>query len=88
MKISRRSAIRRFGIAVGGTVVVPRLSFAQSPAFRLAHSADVTVPVGHGMMGGAWLSKSVADPLFANGIVLMGGRAGRFCRGGLVRDSE
>lgn len=76
MKISRRSAIRRFGIAVGGTVVVPRLSFAQSPAFRLAtFSADVTVPVGHGMMGGAWLSKSVADPLFANGIVLMGAGA-------------
>jgi hypothetical protein len=26
-------------------------------------SAHVTVPSGHGMMGGAWLSKSVADPL-------------------------
>jgi hypothetical protein len=25
------------------------------------------------MMGGAWLSKSVADPLFAHGIVLLGG---------------
>ncbi len=42
--------------------------------FRLAaFSADVTVPMGHGMMGGAWLSKSVADPLFAKGIVLTGG---------------
>lgn len=38
-------------------------------------SADVTVPMGHGMMGGAWLSKSVADPLFAHGFVLMGGGA-------------
>jgi hypothetical protein len=28
--------------------------------------------MGHGMMGGAWLSKSVVDPLFANGIVLVG----------------
>jgi hypothetical protein len=51
----------------------PPLAFAQSPSFRLAtFSADVTVPMGHGMMGGAWLSKSVVDPLFANGIVLVG----------------
>lgn len=34
--------------------------------------ADVTVPVGHGMMGGAWLSKVVADPLEAHGFVLTG----------------
>ncbi len=34
--------------------------------------ADVTVPIGHGMMGGAWQSKSVADPLQARGIVLFG----------------
>ncbi|MEQ1859401.1 MAG: hypothetical protein ABMA13_05655 [Chthoniobacteraceae bacterium] len=41
--------------------------------FRLAtFSADVTVPPGHGMMGGAWLSKSVADPLSARGVVLVG----------------
>lgn len=38
-------------------------------------SADVTVPSGHGMMGGSWLSKSVADPLEANGWVLSGGGA-------------
>ncbi|HEY5912607.1 MAG TPA: sialidase family protein [Verrucomicrobiae bacterium] len=44
-----------------------------SPACRLAtFSADVTVPAGHGMMGGAWLSKSVADPLEAHGLVLFG----------------
>jgi hypothetical protein len=42
--------------------------------FRFAtFSADVTVPLGHGMMGGAWLSKSIADPLEANGFVLLGG---------------
>ena len=41
--------------------------------FRLAtFSADVTVPMGHGMMGGSWLSKSVADPLEAHGLVLLG----------------
>ena len=40
--------------------------------FRLAtFSAEVTVPIGHGMMGGSWKATKVADPLFANGIVLM-----------------
>lgn len=36
-------------------------------------SADVTVPTGHGMMGGAWRSVSVADSLEARGIVLADG---------------
>ncbi len=36
-------------------------------------TADVTVPGNHGMMGGYWKSKSVADPLFAKGVVLFGG---------------
>lgn len=36
-----------------------------------AFSEDVTVPMGHGMMGGAWKSKSVADPLEAHGLVLL-----------------
>jgi hypothetical protein len=43
---------------------------------RLAtFGAEVTVPPGHGMMGGSWLSKSVADPLEANGLVILGGEA-------------
>lgn len=42
--------------------------------FHLAtFSADVTVPLGHGMMGGAWLSKRIGDPLEAHGLVLLGG---------------
>ena len=36
-------------------------------------SADVTVPIGHGMMGGLWKAKSVADPLYAKGVVVLGG---------------
>lgn len=45
-------------------------------AMRMAtFSADVTVPIGHGMMGGAWLSKKIADPLEANGLVLLGAGA-------------
>lgn len=48
-------------------------AIAAEPALRLAtFSADVTVPPGHGMMGGSWLSKTVADPLSARGIVLSG----------------
>jgi hypothetical protein len=44
--------------------------------YRLAtFSADVTVPLNHGMMGGSWLSKRVADPLEAIGFVLLGGEA-------------
>jgi len=41
---------------------------------RLASfTADVTVPLGHGMMGGAWRATRIADPLEAHGIVLLGG---------------
>jgi hypothetical protein len=47
-----------------------------APEFRLAtFAADVTVPHAHGMMGGAWLSKSVADPLEARGLVLLSSEA-------------
>ncbi|MBA3481169.1 MAG: hypothetical protein H0T51_05070 [Pirellulales bacterium] len=35
-------------------------------------TADVTPPIGHGMMGGAWHAQSVSDPLEANGFVLLG----------------
>jgi len=42
-------------------------------ALRIAvFTADVTPPIGHGMMGGSWLAKSVNDPLEANGFVLLG----------------
>lgn len=47
----------------------------QRPLRLATFSAEVTVPLGHGMMGGAWLSKSIADPLEANGFVLLGGKA-------------
>lgn len=44
-----------------------------APPLRLAtFTADVTTPIGHGMMGGLWLSQTVADPLEANGFVLLG----------------
>ena len=50
------------------------LSVAAAPRFTVApFSADVTVPIGHGMMGGYWKARSVADPLYAKGVVLSGG---------------
>jgi len=73
VKLSRRYCIQRISLLAGGGIAFPHITFAKSPAFALStFSADVTVPMGHGMMGGAWLSKSVADPLFAHGIVLLG----------------
>jgi hypothetical protein len=45
-----------------------------APQFHIApFSADVTVPLGHGMMGGLWKAKRIADPLYAKGVVLTGG---------------
>lgn len=60
---------------LGASVALATRLRAAEPAakFRLAtFSADVTVPLGHGMMGGSWQSKSVADPLEAHGVVLLG----------------
>lgn len=72
--MNRRSSVKRIALFTGASVACPHLAFARPITFRFAtFSADVTVPSGHGMMGGAWLSKSVADPLFAHGIVLLGG---------------
>src|SRR5262245_28002565 len=71
--MNRRAALRRISLLAGSSLALPRCAFGKSSGFRLAtFSADVTVPTGHGMMGGAWLSKSVADPLFAHGMVLLG----------------
>ena len=67
-------------IAAGFVFLLLVLVFTGSrekePRLRLAvFRADVTVPLNHGMMGGAWLSKRVVDPLEANGFVLLGGEA-------------
>jgi hypothetical protein len=74
--LSPRPSRRKFlaqSLAATAVLAATRAS-AQPAGFRLAaFSADVTVPIGHGMMGGSWLSKSVADPLFAKGVVLIGG---------------
>ncbi len=68
--LSRRAALRQLALLAASASVAR----AADPApLRIAtFHADVTVPMGHGMMGGSWLSTSVADPLEAHGIVLMG----------------
>ena len=59
-----------------GAAVACACGLTRAAEFRLAtFTADVTVPLGHGMMGGAWLSTSVADPLEAHGLVLLGAGA-------------
>ena len=46
---------------------------AAAPFAVAPFSVEVTVPIGHGMMGGLWKAKSVADPLYAKGVVVLGG---------------
>src|SRR4051812_11628268 len=67
--LTRRAALRQLALLAASASI----SRAADPApLRIAtFTADVTVPMGHGMMGGSWLSTSVADPLEAHGIVLM-----------------
>jgi hypothetical protein len=72
----RRQCLAGLALTAAATALATGCRRASAPAFHLAtFEADVTVPPGHGMMGGAWLSKSVADPLEARGLVLLGGAA-------------
>jgi hypothetical protein len=72
--LSRRTALTTLATA-GAATLAGCASLRHSPSRIAAFSADVTVPPGHGMMGGAWLSKTVADPLEAHGITLLGADA-------------
>lgn len=72
-KASRRDWIRSGLLAGGGALAGAGCVHGSSRGPRLAtFSADVTVPIGHGMMGGAWLSRRVVDPLEVHGFVLTG----------------
>ncbi len=55
------------------TLLLPLTSAGAASYFASTFTADVTVPMNHGMMGGLWKSRSVADPLYAKGVVLSGG---------------
>src|SRR3954471_23554654 len=69
MNLNRREALA-LGLAACAGGPLP----ADEPAFRLAtFAAEVTVPLGHPLMGGGILpAKTVEDPLFAHGLVLLG----------------
>ena len=67
---------RRGMLGLVGASFAARLALgAAPPVIRLARfSAEVTVPIGHALMGGGIApAKNVVDPLFAQGIVLLGG---------------
>jgi hypothetical protein len=68
----RRDVLK--GLAATAVVgAIPRRAGAADPQWRLAtFQADVTVPIGHGMMGGGWQATRIADPLEARGLVLFG----------------
>ncbi|MBI5772616.1 MAG: hypothetical protein HZA89_02600 [Verrucomicrobia bacterium] len=75
---SRRQFVRATAGFAGASVLGLELGFAQSNTrntFRLAtFSADVTVPLGHALMGGGIApAKTIGDPLTARGFVLLGG---------------
>ena len=71
--ITRRTALKQLAVLSCGGVTLACSAASPSAPLRFAtFSAEVTVPLGHGMMGGAWLSKSIADPLEAHGLVLLG----------------
>ncbi len=66
---------RREAIALGLAACAGGPLRADEPAFRLAtFTAEVTVPLGHPLMGGGIApAKKVEDPLFTHGVVLLGG---------------
>lgn len=69
--ISRRTALR--GGTAAAVLALTGCGHRPTATTRIyPFAADITVPFGHGMMGGSWVSKSVADPLEARGFVLTG----------------
>lgn len=71
--ISRRGCLSGLG-AILAAAAAPgcHLGRGSGDSRVASFTADVTVPIGHGMMGGAWLSRRVADPLEAHGVVWLG----------------
>jgi hypothetical protein len=74
--ISRRKFLQASSALAAASAAGCQSAFVRrSQSYRLAtFSTDVTVPMGHALMGGGITpAKKVADPLFARGFVLTGG---------------
>ncbi len=71
--LTRRQALGSLAVVCGGTMAFDAFA-AAGKGYRLAtFSAEVTPPLGHPLMGGGIAHASVVvDPLFANGLVLLG----------------
>ncbi|MBI3880384.1 MAG: hypothetical protein HY301_10025 [Verrucomicrobia bacterium] len=74
-RFARREFLKRAGITVGMGAFAIRPRAATATAFRLAtFSAEVTVPMGHALMGGGIKpAERVVDLLLARGFALLGG---------------
>ncbi len=73
VKLSRRQALG--SLAAAASLGAVRLARAEAAApFRIAtFSVEVTPPVGHPLLGGLQApAKSIADPLFAKGLIFWG----------------
>jgi hypothetical protein len=80
LELSRRKFLQLAAGAAGGLAAALagcRAPSITKPRFALAtFSADVTVPLGHPLMGGGIApAQRIDDPLFARGVVLLGGDA-------------
>ena len=73
--VTRREALGSVAALLGSTLSFKASASASAPSYRLAtFTADVTVPLGHALMGGGIApSGEIIDPLFAHGFVLSGG---------------
>jgi hypothetical protein len=71
IELNRRQALGATLAALGAASLARG---AEDAGFRIAtFSADVTPPVGHPLLGGLQApAKSIGDPLFARGLVLLG----------------
>ena len=72
-RLSRRRLLQAASVSLPGSLLL-RCSSSSTPMFKLSHfSADVTPPLGHGLLAGVIApAAEIVDPLFAHGIVLFG----------------
>src|SRR5258708_2653851 len=71
--LSRREALASAALLTGNLVADSLAAKAKKSFQVTTFSTEVTVPLGHALMGGGVApAKKIVDPLFAHGIVLLG----------------